>query len=61
LYIDKKLKVMKVYIYYSRFDSGKEPQGRIKAKDLQEAIHLISQIKQLNQKEFLQIFEIKEI
>jgi hypothetical protein len=52
---------MKVYIYYSKFDSGKEPQGRIKAKDLQEAIYLISQIKQLNQQEFLQIFEIKEI
>jgi hypothetical protein len=52
---------MKIYIYYSKFDSQKEPQGKIKANNLQEAIYLISQIKQLGQKEFLQIFEIKEI
>ena len=52
---------MKVYIYYSKFDSEKEPQGKIKANNLQEATHLISKIKQLNQKDFLQIFEIKEI
>ncbi len=52
---------MKVYIYYSKFDSKKEPQGKVKASNLQEAIHLISQIKQLDQNEFLQIFEIKEI
>lgn len=52
---------MKVFIYYSKFDSQKEPQGKVKANNLQEAIHLILQIKKLEQSEFLQIFEIKEI
>jgi len=60
LYIEEKSKVMKVYIYYSKSDSTKEPRGRIKADSLQEAIYLISQIKQLDQNKLFEIFEIKE-
>lgn len=52
---------MKVFIYYSKFDPQKEPQGKVKANNLQEAIQFISQIKRLEQNKFLQIFEIKEI
>lgn len=52
---------MKIFIYYSKFDSKKEPQGRIQAKDLKDALYLISKKKQLDSKEFLRIFEIKEI
>ena len=52
---------MKTFIYYNKFDSTKEPQGRIIADTLEEAVEKAALIKQLWEDEFLQIFEIKEI
>ncbi len=38
---------MKNYIYYSKYDSKKEPLGKIQAESLNEAIELASQIKKI--------------
>lgn len=51
---------MKTYIYYNKFDSSKEPQGKLEAIDLEGAILVASHIKQMSKEDFLNIFEIKE-
>jgi hypothetical protein len=51
---------MKIYIYYNKFDSTREPIGKIKAKSVEQAVNLISQIKQLSKDDFLNVFEIQE-
>lgn len=51
---------MKVFIYYNKFDSTNEPIGKIKAKSLEQAINLISQIKQLSKDDLLNVFKIEE-
>jgi len=52
---------MKVYIYYSKFDSTQEPQGKIKADNIEQAIENAAQIKQLSIDDFLEVFIVKEI
>ena len=51
---------MKRYIYYNKFDSTKEPQGKLEAINLEDAILLASHIKQMSKEDFLNVFEIKE-
>jgi hypothetical protein len=51
---------MKKYIYYNKSDLTKEPQGKLEAINLEDAILIASHIKQMPKKDFLNIFEIKE-
>ena len=51
---------MKKYIYYNKLDSTKEPQGKLEAINLDDAILLASHYKQMSKEDFLNIFEIKE-
>jgi hypothetical protein len=51
---------MKRYIYYSKFDSTKEPQGKLEAINLEDAILLASHYKEMSKEDFLKIFEVKE-
>lgn len=50
---------MKIYIYYNKYDSTKEPQGKIKARSLKEAIKKAASIKNMDIDEFLTIFNVK--
>jgi hypothetical protein len=51
---------MKQYIYYSKFDSKQEPQGKIEADDEEQAILMAAIIKQMLVDDFLNVFEVKE-
>jgi hypothetical protein len=51
---------MKRYFYYSKFDSKQEPQGKLEAINLEDAILLASHIKEMSKEDFLKIFEVKE-
>lgn len=51
---------MKTYVYFFRQDTTQEPIGRIKANDKWEARELIKFRKQLSDKKFDKLFEIKE-
>ncbi len=51
---------MKHYIYYNKFDSKQEPQGRIEADDEEQAILMAAIIKQMLVDDFLNVFEVKE-
>jgi hypothetical protein len=51
---------MKQYIYYSKFDSKQEPQGRIEADDEEQAILMAAIIKQMLVDDFLNVFDVKE-
>jgi hypothetical protein len=51
---------MKLFIYYNKLDSTKEPQGKLEAINLDDAILLASHYKQMSKEDFLNIFEIKE-
>ena len=51
---------MKKYIYYNKSDSTKEPQGKLEAINLEDAILIASHIKQMPKEDFLNTFEIKE-
>jgi len=51
---------MKRYIYYNKFDSTKEPQGKLEAINLEDAILLASHYKEMSKEDFLKIFEVKE-
>jgi hypothetical protein len=51
---------MKRYIYYSKFDSKQEPQGRIEADNEEQAILMAAIIKQMLVDDFLNVFEVKE-
>lgn len=50
---------MKVYIYYSKYDSAEEPHGKVKAKNLTEAINNAALIKNMDNGEFLSLFNVK--
>lgn len=56
IYISK----MKKYIYYSKFDSKQEPQGKLEAINLEDAILLASHYKEMSKEDFLNVFEVKE-
>jgi hypothetical protein len=51
---------MKRYIYYNKFDSTKEPQGKLEAINLEDAILIASHVKEMSKEDFLKIFEVKE-
>jgi hypothetical protein len=51
---------MKRYIYYNKLDSTKEPQGKLEAISLEDAILLASHYKEMSKEDFLKIFEVKE-
>jgi len=51
---------MKPYIYYSKLDSKKEPQGKFSAIDLEDAIEIAAHIKQMSIEDFLTVFTIEE-
>ena len=51
---------MKLFIYYNKLDSTQEPQGKLEAINLEDAILLASHIKEMSKEDFLNVFEIKE-
>jgi hypothetical protein len=51
---------MKLFMYYNKLDSTKEPQGKLEAINLEDAILLASHIKEMSKEDFLNVFEIKE-
>ena len=50
---------MKRYVYYNKQDSSQEPQGKIQANSLVEAIKAAAAIKQMDIENFTSIFEVK--
>jgi hypothetical protein len=50
---------MKSFIYYSKFDSKQEPQGKIEADNEEQAILMAAIIKQMLVDDFLNVFEVK--
>jgi hypothetical protein len=50
---------MKQYIYYNKRDSSKEPQGKVQADNITEAIEKAAAIKQMDIDNFLLIFDVK--
>jgi len=50
---------MKIYIYYSKYDPAEEPHGKVKAKNLAEAIDNAALIKNMDNSEFLSLFNVK--
>ncbi len=51
---------MKSYIYYNKFDSKQEPQGKFQAINLEDATEIAAHIKQMPVNEFLTVFTIEE-
>jgi len=51
---------MKQFIYYSKIDSEQEPQGKLEAINLEDAILIASHVKEMSKEDFLKIFEVKE-
>ena len=51
---------MKPYIYYNKLDSTKEPQGKLEAINLEDAILIAAHIKKMPVNEFLKIFTVEE-
>ena len=51
---------MKKYIYYNKLDLTKEPQGKLEAINLEDAILIASHVKEMSVDEFLKIFEVEE-
>jgi hypothetical protein len=51
---------MKQFIYYNKLDSTKEPQGKLEAINLKDAILIASHVKEMSVENFLNIFEVKE-
>jgi hypothetical protein len=50
---------MKTYIYYNKRDSSQEPQGKVQADNITEAIEKAAVVKQMNLDTFLQVFGMK--
>ena len=50
---------MKQYIYYNKYDSSKEPQGKIQANNVTEAIKQAAVVKQMDIDVFLKTFNLK--
>jgi hypothetical protein len=53
--------IMNLYIYYNKHDKTKEPQGKFKATNLEEAIIKASSIKNLNIQDFLKLFKVEQV
>ena len=50
---------MKTYIYYNKRDSSQEPQGKVQADNITEAIEKAATVKQMDIDSFLSIFDVK--
>jgi len=50
---------MRTYIYYNKRDSSQEPQGKIEAENITEAIEKAAVVKQMDLDTFLQVFGMK--
>ena len=50
---------MKNYIYYNKFDSSKEAQGKVQADNITDAIEKAAAVKQMDIDSFLSIFNVK--
>jgi hypothetical protein len=50
---------MKQYIYYNKRDSSKEPQGKVQADNITDAIEKAAAVKQMDIDSFLSIFNVK--
>jgi len=50
---------MRLYIYYNKRDSSQEPQGKIEANNITDAIKKAAIVKQMDLDTFLQVFAIK--
>jgi hypothetical protein len=50
---------MRLYIYYNKRDSSQEPQGKIEANNITDAIKKAAIVKQMDLDTFLQVFGIK--
>jgi hypothetical protein len=51
---------MKSYIYYNKLDSTKEPQGKLEAINLEDAILIAAHAKQMPVDDFLTVFKVEE-
>jgi hypothetical protein len=51
---------MRLYIYYNKNDKTKEPQGKLEAINLEDAIVLASHIKDMSIQDFLTVFKVEE-
>jgi len=51
---------MKLFMYYNKLDSTQEPQGKLEAINLEDAILLASHYKEMSKEDFLKVFEVKE-
>jgi hypothetical protein len=51
---------MRLYIYYNKLDPTKEPQGKLEAINLGDAILIASHIKGMSIQDFLTIFKVEE-
>ena len=49
---------MRKYIYYNKHDSSKEPQGKIEAHNITEAIEKAAAVKQMSIDGFISLFEV---
>ena len=50
---------MKQYIYYNKYDSSQEAQGKVQADNITEAIEKSASVKQMDIDSFLSIFNVK--
>jgi hypothetical protein len=50
---------MRLYIYYNKRDSSQEPQGKIEANNITDAIKKAAIVKQMDLDTFLQVFAMK--
>ncbi len=50
---------MRLYIYFNKRDSSQEPQGKIEANNITDAIKKAAIVKQMDLDTFLQVFAIK--
>lgn len=51
---------MKQYIYYNKRDSSQEPQGKVQADNITEAIKKAAIIKQMDINDFVKTFNVKK-
>lgn len=50
---------MRLYIYYNKLDSSQEPQGKIEANNITDAIKKAAIVKQMDLDTFLKVFAMK--
>jgi hypothetical protein len=50
---------MRTYIYYNKHDSSNEPQGKVEAESITDAIRKAANVKQMDLDTFLKVFGLK--